>query len=94
MKSSQRHQAPALWLCWLVALLLSSALCSSAEEVPRLLLAKDISRDVDVTRYLVSEKLDGVRAFWDGTTLRTRAGNDINAPAWIITLFTSDPLDS
>ena len=93
MKSSQRHQAPALWLCWLVALLLSSALCSSAEEVPRLLLAKDISRDVDVTRYLVSEKLDGVRAFWDGTTLRTRAGNVINAPAWFISRFPSVPLD-
>ena len=93
MKSLQRHQAPALWLCWLVALLLSSALCSSAEEVPRLLLAKDISRDVDVTRYLVSEKLDGVRAFWDGTTLRTRAGNVINAPAWFISRFPSVPLD-
>ena len=93
MKSLQRHQAPPLWLCWLVALLLSSALCSSAEEVPRLLLAKDISRDVDVTRYLVSEKLDGVRAFWDGTTLRTRTGNVINAPAWFINRFPSVPLD-
>ena len=93
MKSSQRHQTPALWLCWLVALLLSSALCSSAEEAPRLPLAKDISRDVDVTRYLVSEKLDGVRAFWDGTTLRTRAGNVINAPAWFINRFPHVPLD-
>ena len=32
--------------------------------------------------YLVSEKLDGVRAFWDGTHLRFRSGRSIAAPAW------------
>ena len=32
--------------------------------------------------YLVSEKFDGVRAFWDGTRLRFRSGRPIAAPAW------------
>ncbi len=30
----------------------------------------------------LSEKLDGVRAFWDGKTLRTRTWGLIDAPAW------------
>ena len=32
----------------------------------------------------MSEKFDGVRAFWDGKTLRTRTGNSISAPNWLI----------
>jgi DNA ligase-1 len=31
-----------------------------------LLLASDAPADVDPAGYLVSEKFDGVRAFWDG----------------------------
>src|SRR3954464_9960075 len=38
--------------------------------------------DIDVTQYWVSEKFDGVRAYWDGEKLWTRHGNSINAPAW------------
>ncbi len=34
--------------------------------------------------YLVSEKLDGVRALWDGHTLRFRSGRPIAAPAWFV----------
>jgi DNA ligase-1 len=37
-----------------------------------------------VSRYLVSEKLDGVRALWDGRVLRFRSGNPVNAPQWFI----------
>lgn len=32
--------------------------------------------------YAVSEKLDGVRAWWDGAEFTTRAGKPIHAPAW------------
>ena len=35
----------------------------------------------DPAGWWMSEKLDGVRAVWDGYTLATRAGNEINAPA-------------
>ena len=45
------------------------------------------------SQYLVSEKLDGVRAFWDGQSLRTRQGNVINAPAWFTQGFPAQPLD-
>lgn len=37
---------------------------------------------VDPTAYWVSEKLDGVRAIWDGQQLRFRSGRPIAAPAW------------
>ena len=43
---------------------------------PPVLLANVLGPHVDVTQYLVSEKYDGVRAIWDGKTLRFRSGRD------------------
>jgi len=36
----------------------------------------------DVTGWLVSEKLNGVRAIWDGEDLYSKNGNRFNAPEW------------
>ncbi len=36
----------------------------------------------NITDYLASEKLDGVRAFWTGHEFMTRHGNVLNVPAW------------
>jgi DNA ligase 1 len=41
----------------------------------------------------VSEKFDGVRAVWDGQTLRFRSGRVIAAPAWFLSALPSMPLD-
>jgi DNA ligase-1 len=61
---------------------------------PPLLLANDFDdADVDVSRYWVSEKYDGVRAYWDGQRLITRAGNPIHAPAWFVRGWPAEPLD-
>lgn len=49
---------------------------------PQLLLAQSYSEKYDPSDYLVSEKLDGVRAYWDGKHLRFRSGRLIQAPAW------------
>jgi len=54
---------------------------------PSLLLARDLPAQLEPTGYLVSEKFDGVRAFWDGAALWTRRGNRLNAPAQFL-----DPL--
>ena len=35
-----------------------------------------------VAGWWLSEKFDGVRAFWDGSALRTRTWREIVAPAW------------
>jgi DNA ligase-1 len=80
------------WL-WIAALAGGAALPATAAEAPELLLAKTLGKNIDVSRYLVSEKFDGIRAFWDGQTLRTRRGGVIGAPAWFVEKFPARPLD-
>lgn len=58
-----------------------------------LLLANVYREDIDVTQYLVSEKLDGVRAYWDGESLRARSGHPIHAPKWFLDGLPKTPLD-
>ena len=58
-----------------------------------ILLAQIYQQGIDVTHYLVSEKLDGVRAIWDGKQLKSRKGNVINAPAWFLKDLPNTPLD-
>lgn len=66
---------------------------STGQKPPEILLAQIYQHGVDVTQYLVSEKLDGVRAIWDGKVLRTRAGNVIAAPVWFTQPLPNVPLD-
>jgi len=58
-----------------------------------MLLAETYAADIDVTQYWVSEKLDGVRAQWDGRILRFRGGGAVPAPAWFTADFPTTPLD-
>ncbi|WP_227815608.1 DNA ligase [Nitrogeniibacter aestuarii] len=58
-----------------------------------LLLAREATEGIDPRPYLVSEKLDGVRAHWDGQMLRFRSGRQINAPAWFTDALPPTPLD-
>ncbi len=68
----------------LLGLALALPMVSVAAEPPAILLAEVYREQVDVTKYLASEKLDGVRAIWDGNTLRFRSGKEINAPRWFV----------
>ncbi|WP_102505284.1 DNA ligase [Salinivibrio kushneri] len=47
----------------------------------------------DYRGYWVSEKLDGIRAYWTGTQLLTRQGNLIHAPDRLIQSLPTTPLD-
>lgn len=47
----------------------------------------------DPTGWWVSEKLDGIRAIWDGNTLRTRQGVRVPCPAWFTDNLPQTPLD-
>jgi len=60
---------------------------------PELLLANLYRDGLDPAHYLVSEKLDGVRAYWDGHQLLSRAGHPIAAPAWFVAGLPGQPLD-
>ena len=66
---------------------------AAALAPPALMLAKNWHAGLDPLGYLVSEKLDGVRAFWDGRTLRFRSGRRIAAPDWFTQALPSTPLD-
>ncbi len=63
------------------------------EEGPPLLLAHKWENDVDLTGWWLSEKLDGVRAYWDGKQFISRLGNKFFAPKWFVEKFPSTPLD-
>ena len=77
----------------LLILLFGPATPAVAGEPPPLLLAKPYTDDIDVRDYWVSEKLDGVRAYWDGRRLLSRRGNVFQAPAWFTEGFPPHPLD-
>ena len=62
-------------------------------EKPNLLLLKSYKNDVNVTNWLMSEKLDGVRAYWDGTRLISRNGKAFAVPKWFINDFPPFEID-
>lgn len=85
---------------WWLALLFFSAV-SYANEVahskdpqkPSLILLKEYQSNLAVKGWLMSEKLDGMRAYWDGEQLLTRNGHLIHAPEWFINDFPPFELD-
>lgn len=48
---------------------------------------------VDLSGFWVSEKLDGVRGYWDGRRLLTRGGVVVQVPAWFTQNWPATPLD-
>lgn len=68
-----------LTLAWLGQLLMPGL---PRAESPPLILAEIYREDVNPADYWVSEKLDGVRAYWDGSRLLFRSGQVIQAPDW------------
>ena len=57
------------------------------------LLARNAPAGIDPRAYLVSEKYDGVRALWDGKTLKFRSGRTVAAPGWFLAELPKQPLD-
>ena len=66
---------------------------TAAKANPDVLLAFNAPANIDPAGYLVSEKLDGVRALWDGKALRFRSGRAIAAPTWFIAKLPETALD-
>jgi DNA ligase-1 len=60
---------------------------------PPLLLAERWPTDMDLAGWWMSEKLDGIRAYWDGTQMISRLGNLIHAPDWFLAGLPAAPLD-
>ncbi len=66
---------------------------AKGSDKPKILLAKKWEEHVDPTGWWMSEKLDGVRAYWTGETFFSRAGNEYLAPEWFTEGLPSTPLD-
>ncbi len=60
---------------------------------PPLLLAERWDNSQDLAGWWLSEKLDGVRAYWDGKSLISRLGNRFHAPDWFLADLPDIPLD-
>lgn len=63
------------------------------KAVPPLLLAESWDTAADLTGWWMSEKLDGVRAWWTGTGFLSRLGNPYLAPEWFTAGLPKEPLD-
>jgi DNA ligase-1 len=62
-------------------------------EGPPVLLAERWDNETDLAGWWMSEKLDGVRAYWDGTQFVSRLGNVYLAPDWFVAGLPKTPLD-
>jgi DNA ligase-1 len=77
----------------LISIVLFLSLAVNSAEKPDLLLAQVYSDAIDVKQYWISEKLDGVRAYWNGRQLISRGGHALAAPSWFIAGFPKNTLD-
>lgn len=55
--------------------------------------AKEYHQNINLQHYWQSEKLDGIRAVWDGQQLKTRSGYPIQAPEWFTTILPDYPVE-
>jgi len=64
-------------------------------KIPQLILPKNFhkQKNPDIKNWLMSEKLDGVRAYWDGQALFSRSGKRFAVPEWFIKDFPKFELD-
>ena len=70
----------------------ASAVTKSVKPPP-LLLAHTWENDTDLASWWLSEKLDGVRAYWTGDRFLSRQGNVYHAPDWFTDNLPNVPLD-
>lgn len=85
----------ALWRhsCRILLILLLLMVNAVADQKPLILKAKTYKPGIPVTEYWISEKLDGVRARWDGKRLLSRNGRVFTAPDWFTDGFPDISLD-
>jgi DNA ligase-1 len=91
--TSARRKRVLVVVFWTLLACLSIAQSRAGSAPPALLLAHELRPEINPVNYLVSEKYDGVRAVWDGKTLRFRSGRPVGAPQWFIAKLPRESLD-
>ena len=83
--------------CLLIFVCLLFSIQANGDELkvqaPILQLANIYNPDIQLQDYWVSEKLDGVRAYWNGSQFISKQGNIYNAPTWFTAHFPLFALD-
>ncbi|WP_100638706.1 DNA ligase [Marinobacter salexigens] len=89
------RQTRSVFRLFLSALLLALAIFVRAGEAspPPVPLANTYQQGVALENYWISEKLDGVRAYWNGQSFLSRNGKVYQTPDWFTADFPSVPLD-
>ena len=90
---TRRRVLATLAMPWPALRCLEAPAAPSESPPPAVSLLTEAPADIDPIGYLVSEKLDGVRALWDGSELRFRSGRPIAAPAWFTEALPATALD-
>jgi len=75
-----------LLLC--CGLILAESVCAVEPMLPKV-----YSEQVDISGWLMSEKLDGVRGYWDGQQLFSKNGHPLNPPPEFIRELPDFPLE-
>tara|TARA_R110001592_G_scaffold178141_1_gene418795 strand:- start:7735 stop:8718 length:984 start_codon:yes stop_codon:yes gene_type:complete len=98
-KDEKMHYLSPCWKSKFIIVFIWILLTTSvkADEVdtksPELQLANIYHSEIDLQDYWVSEKLDGVRAYWDGRRFVSKQGNAYHAPVWFTENFPAFALD-
>ena len=99
-KPVNRQRRALLSFCTLATSSLVPGLSQAAKQANKanastaaVMLAKAWNASLNPADFLVSEKLDGVRALWDGSSLRFRSGRPIAAPPWFMSGLPAAALD-
>lgn len=66
---------------------------ASSQTKPAIQHAKTYKTVKDISDYWISEKLDGMRGYWNGKQLFSRQGNIINSPPWFTKGWPSNAID-
>jgi DNA ligase-1 len=80
---------------FLIPYLISHYLHSFPYQAPAIQqgIAYQKHNNIDIKQYYISEKLDGMRGYWNGKQLLSRQGNVINSPKWFTQHWPDTPID-
>jgi DNA ligase-1 len=73
-----------------IDLILDNIEKSNSSGSIELMLAKKYEGDIDPKGWFMSEKLDGVRCYWNGSNMYSRNGNLFYPPDWFKKLLPKD----
>lgn len=83
-----------LYLSLCCTTMLATVPAFGLETLPQLQLAQSYQQQEAVSDFWISEKLDGIRIFWDGKQLRSRSGQWIKLPDELLKQLPTFALDA